>query len=69
VCSVDYSQFRRLEGLEKPTLDRAEAEYSKAAQAENEERAKLIKNINQSPEFKAQLDKARRLAEELRRQQ
>jgi hypothetical protein len=68
VCAVDCSQFRILKALDKATLDRAETEYAKVAQAEDEERAKLIKNINQSPDLKAQWDKARRLAEELRRQ-
>jgi hypothetical protein len=69
VCAVDYSRFRKLQALDKTTLDRAETEYAEAVQAENEERAKLIKNMNQSPEFKARLDKARRLAEEPRRHQ
>ena len=70
VCAADYRRFKTLEVFDESALAHAETEYAKAAQAGIEEQAKLfakVREVTQSPEFKAQMEQANRRVEEMRK--
>ena len=66
VCSADCSHFYILRNLADPRLSDVEAEFQKVIPAGTEERARMMQQIakrTKSPEFQAQLQRARKAAE------
>jgi hypothetical protein len=71
VCSADYGRFSVCNELEDQTLDRVESEFVGVVRIADEKAArrlgemnKAIRALTQSPEFKAQLERATRNLEE-----
>lgn len=58
VCAVDYCRFEKLENLGDTDLHQAEILYAKAAWGRNRKQLDVSK-INQSAEFKAQMEQVR----------
>ena len=67
VCAADYSRFKKLEILNEIDLGQATTVCAEAARLRSE-RQFNVQKINQSPEFKAQMEQVRRQAEKIRRQ-
>ncbi|HVM51133.1 MAG TPA: hypothetical protein VMU04_24100 [Candidatus Acidoferrum sp.] len=70
VCSTNCSHFYLETALADPRLAEVEAEFLKVTPAGAEERAKLMKAVEEkvnSPEFKAQMQRARQAAERAKR--
>ena len=67
VCAADYCRFKKLEILNEADLDHAVTVFAEVATMRSEEQSNVQK-INQSPEFKAQMEQIRRQVEKIRRQ-
>jgi len=70
VCAADYSKYSTHENLDDETLISVEREFREICALEAEQRAKQaaqFRAATESPEFKAQLERARQRAEEMKR--
>jgi hypothetical protein len=66
VCAVDFCRFKKLEILNEADLDYAVTECAGVARMRSE--GFNAQTINQSPEFKAQMEQIRRQVEKMKRQ-
>ena len=67
VCADDYRRFKKFEILNDADLDHAVTACAEVARTRRGEQF-AVQKINQSPEFKAQMEQIRRQAEKTRRQ-
>jgi hypothetical protein len=71
LCAVDYRGFKKLAVLDEQSLTKAETEFGILTEAANQERAEQFSKVSaviESPEFKVQMEKAKRRAAEITNQ-